>query len=110
LCYVCFFTVSQIYVNEVAGPDIRASAQGLITFATLGAGLYVGSLFAGFIQDFFTVDGNIDYSKIFAVPLVLTLICAVVFTLTFRDRGESKVEAQAGESQTAGSLQHPASK
>jgi len=94
LCYVCFFTVSQIYVNEVASPDIRASAQGLITFATLGAGLYVGSLFAGFIKDFYTVGGEANYAKIFMVPLVLTLLCAVVFTLTFRERGLSKVEAQ----------------
>ncbi|MCI0665342.1 MAG: MFS transporter [Acidobacteria bacterium] len=93
-CYVCFFVVSQIYVNEVAGPDIRASAQGLITFATLGAGLYVGSLFAGFVKDFYTVGDYVSYGKIFTVPLVLTLLCAVVFTLTFRDRGVSKVEAQ----------------
>jgi nucleoside transporter len=94
LCYVCFFTVSQIYVNEVAGPDIRASAQGLITFATLGAGLYVGSLFAGAVKDFYTVDNVVDWSKIFTVPLVLTLLCAIVFTMAFRDRGVRDVEAQ----------------
>ena len=94
LCYVCFFIVTQIYVNEVAGPDIRASAQGLITFATLGAGLAVGSLFAGFIKDFYTVGNDVSYGKVFMVPLVLTLLCAVVFTLVFRDRGVSKVEAQ----------------
>jgi nucleoside transporter len=94
LCYVCFFTVSQIYVNQVATPDIRASAQGLITFVTLGAGLFVGSLFAGYIQDFFTSDSIVDYTMVFMVPLVLTLICAVVFTLTFREREWSKVEAK----------------
>jgi nucleoside transporter len=94
LCYVCFFTVSQIYVNEVAGPDIRASAQGLITFATLGAGLYVGNIFAGYVMEFFTVDGTINYANVFMVPLVVTLITALVFTLTFRERVWSKVEAQ----------------
>jgi nucleoside transporter len=94
LCYVCFFTASQIYVNQVASPDIRASAQGLITFVTLGAGLYVGSLFAGYIRDFFTADSIVDYTMVFVVPLVLTLICAVVFTLTFREREWSKVEAE----------------
>ncbi len=94
LCYVCFFTVSQIYVNEVAGRDIRASAQGLITFVTLGAGLLVGSLFAGYIKDVFTSGSTVDYTMVFMVPLVLTLVCAVVFTLTFRERQWNKVEAE----------------
>lgn len=91
LCYVCFFTVSQIYVNEVAGPDIRASAQGLITFVTLGAGLYVGSLFAGYIRDLFATPVTVgvqavDYTKVFLVPLAVTTICAVIFLLSFRER------------------------
>lgn len=94
LCYVCFFTVSQIYVNEVAGPDIRASAQGLITFVTLGAGLYVGSLFAGYIKDFFTSGSEVNYARVFMIPLVLTLVCALIFTLIFRERAWGKVEAE----------------
>jgi nucleoside transporter len=94
LCYVCFFTVSQIYVNQVASPDIRASAQGLITFVTLGAGLFLGSLFAGWIRDFFTAGSVVDYTMVFMVPLVLTLVCAIVFTLVFRERQWSKVEAE----------------
>ncbi len=95
LCYVCFFTVSQIYVNEVAGPDIRASAQGLITFVTLGAGLLVGSLFAGMISDFFTtssVEGVrvVDYTAVFLVPLAITTVCAIVFALSFRESAWGK--------------------
>ncbi|MBO0721614.1 MAG: MFS transporter [Blastocatellia bacterium] len=93
ICYVCFFTVSQIYVNQVASKDIRASAQGLITFVTLGAGLFIGSLFAGTIQDYFTAGNVVDYTMVFMVPLVLTLVCAVVFTLAFREREWNKVEA-----------------
>ncbi len=95
LCYVCFFTVSQIYVNEVAGADIRASAQGLITFVTLGAGLSAGSLFAGMTSDFFATlsPGGlrvVDYTKVFLVPLAITTICAIVFIFTFRERGWGK--------------------
>ncbi len=86
LCYVCFFTVSYIYVNQVADPDIRASAQGLITFVTLGAGMFVGSWFAGFINDQFTANGVTDYTKVFLVPLGLTILCALVFMIFFRDR------------------------
>ena len=89
LCYVCFLTASFIYVNQVASSDIRASAQGLITFVTLGAGMWVGSLFAGYISENFSVvsaSGVKDYTRVFLVPLVLTVLCAVVFMLTFREK------------------------
>ncbi|MBA3438838.1 MAG: MFS transporter [Pyrinomonadaceae bacterium] len=90
LCYVCFFVVSFIYVNSVASPDIRASAQAFITFVTLGAGMYFGSLFAGFIRDYFTTGGAglqvVDYTKIFIVPCVLTILCALIFLLSFKEK------------------------
>lgn len=84
ICYVCFFTASYIYVDQVAGPEIRASAQGLIAFVLLGAGLVVGSWFAGYIAQTF----RNDYTKIFLVPLVLTLVCAAVFVLLFRPKAQ----------------------
>ncbi len=86
LCYVCFFTASYIYVDEIAPPDVRASAQGLIAFVLLGAGLVVGSWFAGAVSDAFRVNGAVDYSRVFLVPLVLTIVCAGLFVAFFRVR------------------------
>lgn len=91
LCYVCFFTASYIYVDRVAGPEIRASAQGLIAFVLLGAGLVVGSWFAGAVSEAFTVihsngDRTVDYTRIFQVPLALTLLCAILFVVFFRPK------------------------
>ncbi len=99
LCYVCFFTVAYIYVNQVAEPDIKASAQGLITFVTLGMGLFLGSLFAGYISDLFTTrsaDGVavVNYTKVFLVPLVLTVICAIAFMVSFREQAWGKAQTQ----------------
>ena len=84
LCYVCFFTASYIYVDEIAPVDVRASAQGLIAYVLLGAGLVVGSWFAGFVSDMFRVGTEVDYSKVFLVPLVLTVLCAGLFVGFFR--------------------------
>jgi nucleoside transporter len=90
LCYVCFFVAAFIYVDTVAPSDVRASAQGFITFVTLGAGLYCGSRFAGWVRDHYTsLEGStqvINYTKIFLVPCVLTTVCAVVFFLAFREK------------------------
>lgn len=99
LCYVCFFTVAYIYVNQVAEPDIKASAQGLITFITLGLGLFIGSNFAGYISNLFTettASGAqvVNYTNVFLVPLVLTVICAIVFTFAFRERRTHQAQAE----------------
>ena len=91
ICYVCFFVVSYIYVNSVAAPDIRASAQALITFVVLGVGMAIGSLFAGWIKEVFTAGEGaaqtVNYTGVFLVPCALTVLCAVVFMLWFREKG-----------------------
>ncbi|HEU4390748.1 MAG TPA: MFS transporter [Blastocatellia bacterium] len=90
LCYVCFFVVAYIHVNSVAAPDIRASAQALITFVSLGMGMAVGSIFAGWIRDLFATGTGtaavVDYTKVFLVPCGLTVLCAIVFFLGFKQQ------------------------
>jgi len=91
-CYVFFFTASQIYVDMVAPKDIRASAQSLIALVTLGVGMYIGSVFAGWIQNFFSEfgpDGSIistNWTGVFMVPVALTVICALAFVVFFKEQ------------------------
>lgn len=88
LGYTFFFVVSQIYVDNVAPKDIRASAQALIAFATLGVGNFLGTQFYGIIKNMFTTMENgvevTDWTKLFLVPCALTVACAVAFLLFFR--------------------------
>ena len=90
LCYVAFFVVAFIHVNNVAAPDIRASAQAFITFVTIGAGMFVGSYIAGWIKDMFTTKTAgvdvVDFRMVFIIPCILTVICAVVFALSFKEK------------------------
>jgi len=85
-CYVFFFTAAFIYVDNVAPPDIRASAQGLIAFVILGIGNFVGSNFAGWIQKAFTAGEATNWRSVFLVPTVLTLVCAVLFVALFKEK------------------------
>jgi nucleoside transporter len=99
ICYVCFFVVAYIYTNSVATPDIRASAQALITFVLIGAGMFMGSKFAGWIKDYYTAGTEVDYTKVFLVPFVLTLVCALAFFIAFRDkRASMQPEFEGGAS------------
>jgi nucleoside transporter len=92
-CYVFFFVAAFIYVDKVAPPDIRASAQSLIAIIALGFGRFLGSLFAGWVRDLFTTEAGTNWTYVFLVPCALTIFCAVAFLLFFRE--ESKPIATA---------------
>jgi MFS family permease len=84
-CYVFFFVVGQIYSDNVAPRDIRASAQSLWAVFVLGIGSIVGSYLAGWIQQVFTVDKVTNWTAVFSVPLAVTVICALAFLVFFRE-------------------------
>jgi len=84
-CYVFFFVAAYIYVDKVSPVDIRASAQSLIAIVILGFGNFVGSNFSGWIKKLFTIDGVTDWTKVFIVPTILTILCAIFFMIFFRD-------------------------
>lgn len=87
-CYVFFFVAAFIYVDTIAPADIRSSAQSLIAIVTLGIGSFVGSNFAGYIQNRFTVDGVTDWTTVFLVPCAITILCAAAYLLFFKDDRE----------------------
>ncbi len=62
------------------------AAQGLITLATYGVGILIGSLVSGPIVDgFATADGH-DWTQIWVVPAVIAGVVLVLFLLLFKDR------------------------
>jgi nucleoside transporter len=88
-CYVFFFVAAFIYVDKVAPPDIRASAQSMIAIVALGIGRFLGSLFAGGVRDVFTVDGVTAWRSVFLVPCALTILAAGAFLAFFRERAKA---------------------
>jgi nucleoside transporter len=79
LAYVFFMIAGQMYVNKVAPLEIAGSAQALIILVTTGIGLFLGTQAAGFSMDRFTVNGQINWSKVFLIPMLVTALG--VFTL-----------------------------
>ncbi len=86
LCFVFFFVAAFIYVDMVSPRDIRHSAQSFITLVTYGLGNYLGSLFAGWIHDRFTIGGVTNWTYVFLVPCVLTILCAFAFLFFFKPK------------------------
>jgi len=86
LGYAFFFVASQIFVDMVAPKDIRASAQSLLMLVTLGIGTWLGVQFTGYIMNVFSPASNpLNWTKVFLVPCVLTVLCAIAFLILFKE-------------------------
>ncbi|SEJ49242.1 nucleoside transporter [Dyadobacter koreensis] len=92
VCYDFFFVTGQIYTDSKAGEKYRSSAQGLITIATYGIGMGIGSWIAGIVADTYTVNGVKDWTSIWMVPAGIAALVLVLFVLFFKD---NKVKAEA---------------
>ena len=95
VCYDFFFVAGQIYTNRFAGDRFRSSAQGLITLATYGIGILIGSLVSGPIVDYFATSDNHDWRQIWIIPAVIAGIVLIAFLLLFKDR-DTATAATAG--------------
>jgi MFS family permease len=85
-CFVFFFAAAFIYVDTIAPKDIRHSAQSLITLATYGVGNYAGAWFAGWVKDLYTTKAGTNWSGVFIIPSVLTVLCAIAFMAFFKTK------------------------
>jgi cyanate permease len=93
-CFGFFFVVAQMYVDRAATGDIKASAQSLLIFMIYGIGQIAGSVLSGYLRkEFVLPDGKDDWSRIWAVPLVIVLLCMAVFALLFKEGEIAKPSA-----------------
>jgi len=90
ICYDFFFVTGQIYVDSVAPPHIRASAQGFITFITYGVGMLIGAQAAGRVVEAhqLTANGRIvghDWPAVWLVPTAMAMAVVLLFAVFFRE-------------------------
>ena len=91
-CFTFFFVAGQLYVDEKSPEYLRNSAQGLITFATYGAGKYFGTLIAGSVVDRYTVDGTYSWDMIWSFPCIFACLIFVGFMLLFKEQNAKVAE------------------
>ena len=95
ICYDFFFVTGQIYVDRKAPAHLRAAAQGLIAFVTLGVGMFLGSWLSGRVVDRFArvaspgIAGH-AWDRIWLVPAIGAAAVLCLFVLLFRSAGEPK--------------------
>jgi nucleoside transporter len=88
ICYDFFFVTGYMYTEKKAGPQIKNAAQGLFTFATYGLGMFIGTWVSGFVADYYTIDGNYDWTSIWYVPAGIAIAVLIYFLLFFNEKKE----------------------
>jgi MFS family permease len=83
-CITCYLVRAQVYVNQHAASDIRASAQGLFVLLN-GVGLLAGNLLVGYVRRIFAGQ----FAPTFAIGLSITLAAVVVFLLGFEKKPQT---------------------
>lgn len=107
ICYDFFFVTGQIYVDQQADMKIRAAAQGLIAFVTLGVGMFIGAWMSGRVVEAYSRLGaggapGHEWASVWVVPAVGAAVVLVLFALFFRPQPrEAAVAVAAGEAEPA---------
>ena len=86
ICYDFFFVSGQIYTDTKAGKRIRSQAQGLITFATYGIGMFIGSLVSGWVKDAYSAEGVTNWSGVWMVPAIISGFVLLFVALFFHEK------------------------
>ncbi len=86
-CFGCFFFVAFMIVDEQSSPTLRASAQSLYNLVAIGLGIIVGNMFAGWVGELATVDGELSYETLFTVPLLVAVASLMALLAFYPRRG-----------------------
>ena len=90
VCYDFFFVTGQIYTDNKAGEKIKNSAQGLITLATYGIGMGIGSKLSGIVLDKYTITDaagvvSHNWNGVWMIPAGIAAVVLVLFIIFFKE-------------------------
>lgn len=96
VCYDFFFVTGQIYTDNKAGEKIKNSAQGLITLATYGIGMGIGSKLSGIVLDKYTLTDAAgvvthNWNGVWMIPAGIAALVLILFIIFFKDNNSQKV-------------------
>lgn len=90
VCHVFLIIVIQLFVDSQCRSDLRASAQNLFAFITMGIAMPVGFLLAGALGEWCIDDatGRTDYRIFFTIPAVFVLLVVLAYWKWFQPGAE----------------------
>lgn len=95
VCFDFFFVTGQIYTDSKAGVKIQSSAQGMITMATYGIGMWIGTLLSGYVKDHYTLNGVVQWKSVWMVPAGIAAGVLILFVSFFTDNKRTGLRTEA---------------
>jgi nucleoside transporter len=89
--YAFFFATVYIYVDENFPKDVRTSAQSLFNLLILGLGPLASNALSGWLLERFSKGTEIDFQRVFLVPLGLGLLATAILALFFHPSAKEPV-------------------
>jgi len=90
ICFDFFFVSGMIYSDQKAGAKIKSQAQGLISLATYGLGMYIGSIVAGYVQKMYTTGAGdtaiTNWTNVWIVPAGISVVVLLLFLVLFNEK------------------------
>jgi len=84
LIFGLFFVCGQVYTDRVVPKEMRAQAQGFLSFVIWGAGYLIGTLLNGYMIGSYRVEEKCDWSVLFIISTVFTLILIGLLIMLFK--------------------------
>ena len=103
ICFDFFFVTGQIYTDSKAGLHIQSQAQGMITMATYGIGMWIGPLLSGYVKQYYTAADLVNWRGVWMVPAAIAVVVLLLFVAFFKDNRKPTItepEAEIGLAQT----------
>lgn len=91
LSFVYVYQTGPLYVDRMAGPRSRGTAQGWYALATLGVGHIGGSMMVGWLQSVLLTPAGVtpppyNWTPFWLAPATSMAVVAVLFALLFSER------------------------
>jgi nucleoside transporter len=85
MCYTFFFVVANVYVDRHAPVHLRASAQGIYTFTSMGLGTLLGNFISAEVMEAHRTNAGVDWFWFWMVPAVAAGAVFLAFVVLFKD-------------------------
>ncbi len=93
IAYTFFVIVASMDVDRNAPSHLRASAQGIFTFVSMGAGTLLGNWLSGVVVQSQTIGDVVAWQTVWLIPTVMSAVVTLACLILFREPAAQPVRS-----------------